>query len=546
MADKIAFILCEHYLNEAEKALSKEGFDNNSVAVLPARCGRPVITTTELTEIAKSLGDAGHIEVFGSACIAGLSDFSINGCSIHINKLNSCFELLADSSVIDAYINKGAYLTTPGWLSNWSENLKQMGLDQKTAMDMFAETTTVIALIESGIDNKSIGYLKAFAFYLEKPYEIIPAGISILRLIFRKSELAWKLKQNEIQYAAEIHELRKKSATNAMAIDLLSSLALTIDENKAIEAMLDVYMMLFAPKKLFYLRIEDGKPEELWSRPPMHGLEEITSIKKMLSEFNKDSSYMKTGNTFLMRISRQDEVRGVIALEEIAFPEHIDHYIDLALSIGSICELPIANAHKYQKIIQTEEMLRKANEDLLQLATTDSLTGIANRRAYDEYIEVEWKKMMRNKTPLSLIISDIDFFKKYNDYYGHKDGDYCLYSVAQIMRKMVMRPGDFIARYGGEEFIAILPNTPIEGAFHIAEKFRSSVAEYDIKHMRSESSAHVTISAGVSCVTVDEVKKNNYQPDDLFRSADSALYEAKRQGRNRTVIQKININITQQ
>jgi diguanylate cyclase (GGDEF)-like protein len=539
MTDRIAFVLCEHYKNETERAIAAEGFINSAVAALPPRCGRPIISRSELDEIIRHLGDVVHVEVFGGYCVNGLSDFSAGETSVHINKMNVCFELIADPFLIETCLKKGSYLTTPEWLADWLNNLRRLGLDQKIASEMFAETTSCVSLLDTGADEKSSDNLRAFSAHIDKPYEIHCTGISILQHILRKSVLTWQLGNQELQFNYEINSLQKKAATQAMAIDLLSRLSLVTDETKAIESMLDIYAMLFAPKRLFYLRIEEERPEKLWSRPQLSDAIEIKQVKGKMAGFSRSIGYTEARDGFLLRILRKEEIRGVIALEGIAFPEYIEQYMELAVNIGSICELPIANARKYKKIIETEEMLRKANEDLLLLATTDSLTGIANRRAYDEYIDIEWKKMIRNKSPLSLIMCDIDHFKDYNDFYGHRDGDFCIYSVAQIIRKVVMRPGDFIARYGGEEFVIVLPNTPIDGAYHIAEKIRISVAENNIPHTRSETAAFVTISLGVSCISSTEVKRYHMSHENLLRSADGALYGAKRKGRNCTVTREI-------
>ncbi|MEE9911513.1 MAG: diguanylate cyclase [Deltaproteobacteria bacterium] len=538
MAGKIAFALCEHYRQEARAAIAADKLDNALVISFPARCGRPPLTGKELAALIDPPGDIERIEIFGGCCLNDLAGFTSNQYDVHIQKPECCFDLIADPVLITRCLKKGAYLTTPGWLADWPANVDRLGLNQQTAREMFAETTTGIVLLDTGADEQCAAHLEAFAAYVDRPSEIIYTGIPLLRMLFVKAYLTWQMEAQKKKSAVEINDIRKKEATDAMAMDLLSNLARIVNEAEAVEGMLDVYTLLFAPARLCYLSYEEGVPDKLWIRPEgMLEDAEKEAIKSKLAAFSESSGYTESGRGFVLRIVRRGDIRGVIAVEEIAFPEYIDQYLNLALSIVDLCELPIENARKYEKLVHTEEMLRKANENLYQLSTTDALTGIANRRAYDEYVEIEWKRMLRSGKPLSLILCDIDFFKKYNDRYGHKSGDICLHTVAQIIHKLALRPGDFVARYGGEEFAVILPATNAEGAVHVAEKIRMAVAQYGLPHEDSAAAPHVTLSMGVTRVQPPFAAKLSSAA--LFRVADAALYEAKRQGRNRTVLQKI-------
>jgi diguanylate cyclase (GGDEF)-like protein len=174
------------------------------------------------------------------------------------------------------------------------------------------------------------------------------------------------------------------------------------------------------------------------------------------------------------------------------------------------------------------------------LATCDGLTGLANRRSFDERLVLEARRDVREQAPLSLLMIDIDCFKPYNDTYGHQKGDECLRAVAQTIAKTLWRASDFPARYGGEEFAIIMPNTPLSGAMLIAERLRKAVDDLSLPHGASIVSDHITLSiGGVVAPAVDT------PPERLVASADAALYRAKRDGRNRTAVVPLEAYLTQ-
>lgn len=175
--------------------------------------------------------------------------------------------------------------------------------------------------------------------------------------------------------------------------------------------------------------------------------------------------------------------------------------------------------------------LESANGELQRLASVDGLTEIANRRCFDKTLESEWWRMTRDKQPLSLILCDIDFFKLYNDTYGHQGGDECLKAVAEILARNARRGGDLAARYGGEEFAVILPRTDAKGAMQVAQLIHSDLKARAIPHAGSNVSKFVTISMGVAIAVSDP----ELSIEELIGEADRALYQAKLEGRDRIV-----------
>lgn len=229
--------------------------------------------------------------------------------------------------------------------------------------------------------------------------------------------------------------------------------------------------------------------------------------------------------TVRLHLDRKDEI-GTLADQFDMMVEKIDSQTQELGRINEELRIDIS------KRIVTEQALQEANRELDELARIDALTGIPNRRRFDESLEIEWRRMMRDRRPISLILCDVDSFKLYNDTYGHQAGDDCLRAIARVIRENTRRAADSIARYGGEEFALILPGTDADGAIHLAEVIRSAVLALKIPHRTSAAAEVVSLSMGVASMAPDETLTQ----EDLLDLADRALYDAKDQGKNRSVL----------
>jgi len=218
-----------------------------------------------------------------------------------------------------------------------------------------------------------------------------------------------------------------------------------------------------------------------------------------------------------------------------AFNQTLKNNIVYAALVLLLVEILLYSTWEYSRkklqntINEKTQELSVANEKLEKLASMDGLTQLANRRSFDQHLDQVWRLNARYKTPLSMILCDIDYFKRFNDTYGHPEGDECLKKVAKAMQQATKRPTDFVARYGGEEFVVVLSNTNLEGAIKVAEDIRNNIKKFKIEHSASEASKHVSLSFGVSTtvpVSLDDKEK-------LIVKADQALYKAKETGRNR-------------
>ena len=224
-------------------------------------------------------------------------------------------------------------------------------------------------------------------------------------------------------------------------------------------------------------------------------------------------------------IEQENSIWGLLVVYECSNPRKwAKSDINLLTQLTNPLVMAIKQAELYQQ-------LEAANQKLQQLASIDSLTQIPNRRSFDEVLEREWQRLQREQAPLSLILCDMDFFKNYNDTYGHQSGDDCLKEVAKILQQAAQRPGDLAARYGGEEFALVLPNTDTAGAVYVAETILSSIRTKNLIHESSKISSYLTLSLGIATIIPQSSSSLTW----LIAKADEALYRAKLTGRDRYV-----------
>jgi diguanylate cyclase (GGDEF)-like protein len=240
----------------------------------------------------------------------------------------------------------------------------------------------------------------------------------------------------------------------------------------------------------------------------------------------------------IRRLQGKDEWTAIIFLSVMSKDEDLARGIEVGgddyimKPVGSV--VVQAKVRAMFRLVQMQRALVKiagqlhdANQELQRLSMTDGLTGLANRRMFDEALVREWRRCLRHKKPMSIVMVDVDWFKKYNDRYGHQDGDECLKAVASELARSAPRPSDLVGRYGGEEFVMILGDTDEDGALWVANRIRLHVDSLKLPH-KDSTFGHVTVSCGVSSV----MPGNDLSVEALVKSADNALYLSKNQGRN--------------
>jgi diguanylate cyclase (GGDEF)-like protein len=254
------------------------------------------------------------------------------------------------------------------------------------------------------------------------------------------------------------------------------------------------------------------------------------NLMSALASLDTDSGLGNTvisklwGRTPILMITSLDDEQSVDRAFEAGATDYVTKPIHWAVLRQRLRQL-LQQAQVYKQ-------LEEANLALQQLANVDGLTGLANRRRFDDYLNTQWINLAQDGFPLSLILCDIDFFKFYNDQYGHPAGDLCLQKVGAILTHKAQKHQDLVARYGGEEFAVIMPHTHAKGAIHVAKAIQAGVRNLQIAHSGSAVNQSVTLSIGVSTI----IPTWESSPSDLIVTADKALYRAKAEGRNRVVL----------
>jgi len=353
---KICILVSHNFQKEVEAINELEGFEAVTFVTYPARCGCPHIQADELAALIGNPNDYSRIHVIGGCCLTKLGKRSVKNCQLH--QLEQCFSALTSKTLIDSYLQQGSYLMTPGWLANWQLQIARWGFEQQTARDFFREFCTQLVLLDSGVDANSAQYLQEIADFVERPYQIVPVGLDFFRLFLSKIILEDQQKltgelENELNVTErELNITRKQNADYSMALDLISQLSQTFTESEIIDRIIDIFAMLFAPQGLYFLSIRDNCPEKLHAWPIPQPDNE--TLQTQLLHFNEKYSWTESGHGFFLSFKHQNDIVGVMKLDEMAFPEYKEHYLNMATYIVDVCGLAIGNARTYQKIKQAE------------------------------------------------------------------------------------------------------------------------------------------------------------------------------------------------
>lgn len=527
MVDSIRLVVCDNFFRETVAVLAGDpDLQGVTVSSFSPRCGRPQLAEGELAALTPF--PSPDTDVVGGKCLRELAS---GPWSDQIHLCSPCLAMFTEHARIQALVAERAFIVTPGWLCFWRQRIAAWGFRTRRELTEFLHGSWErVHLLDTGIDPAAMENLTAFAGYAGLPFDRSPVGLDFYRKYLEVIILGRRLELQRRNADEAALQLRQRCADYAMALDLLSRFTHMQDEEELIRQIVETFAAIFEPENISYVSFFRGKPARIYT---LQGESQCPGRALTARVAALEGLYTWSGNgEGFFRIDHNHETLGILLINCAAFSDYRERYLDLVLStLLPICALSIHNARSFQLVVRTEEALKKVNDELTRLATIDGLTLIANRRRFDFTLDKECHRAHRERVPLSVLMMDVDFFKQYNDLYGHQAGDDCLRIVARVISGAVFRPGDLAARYGGEEFAVILPNTGGAGAAELAEKIRRGVEEEAIVHEGSAVGPCITISVGFAAMVPAEPDAG----EKIVALADRALYEAKSRGRNLVV-----------
>jgi signal transduction histidine kinase len=346
MTAPIGILCCHNFHREVSAAVAAEGWTDITVHAFPARCGRPPLAWDELRGILPA--DCGHVLVIGRACLGGLGEVPSGFPPLRLLKQQQCFHIVASPALVDQAIADGAYLMTPAWLADWRGRLAEMGFQPETAGEFFKDFASSLLLLDTGIDPDSVKRMDELTRALGVPATRIGVGLDHTRLLLARALLEVRLDDERRQRTADERRHRRELADHASGMDLLAQLARTQSEADAVAAIENVFRMLFAPASWHYLRVDAGQPLPDAELPG----ELLAAMRGLAGTW----AWTPSGNGFLLRIAREEQTLGLLAVDGLAFPEFRERYLNLALAMSGVCALAIDNARTRKRLVEAEKM----------------------------------------------------------------------------------------------------------------------------------------------------------------------------------------------
>lgn len=344
---------CEYLYPEMKAAVEAEGFSDLEIRLFPARCGRPPIRWEELEEGISESDEAG-VEIFGSYCLQNLENMASHYPHCKLNQQEQCFNLLCSPGLVNSLQQNGAYLLTPGWLACWKRHVSEWGFAQKTAADFFGLSVKKLVLLDTGLHTHAQKHLEQFSTFLDLPWEVLPIGLDYHRLVLSKKVSGYQQQELEKQKDKAL----QSSADFAMAMDFLGIVTKAETELEVIDGIVHFLTMLLAPETIHYIQVIESEMQ--LNQVEDLAITECHDLDKFFTLSQKRYLLNGSGDSFMLRMGRGDQVSAILSVKKVAFPQHIDRYLNVAIHVSDICALAIEHTRTIKKLIDTSRLAGKA------------------------------------------------------------------------------------------------------------------------------------------------------------------------------------------
>lgn len=346
MAAALCVFSCHGFTKEVRQSIAAEGWTDVVALEFPSRCGRPPLTWEEMRALLPA--ECGQILVFGRACLCGLGTPPVDFPPVRLLPQEQCFHLVAGPSLVSGALADGGYLMTPGWLADWPRHLGDLGFKAEEAGEFFKDFARELVLFDTGVDAESAKHLGDFARVVGLPAKSLAVGLDHIRLLLARLVLEWRVQEAERGTREGARRHARELADHVSAMDLLAQLAQSQRESEAVSTMENIFRMLFAPSSWHYLRVERGQL--------MPDADVPTDVLARLETLDAPYAWTPSGQGFMLRIEWGERLLGLICLDGLAFPEHRERYVNLALSMTGVCALSIENARTRKRLVEAEKM----------------------------------------------------------------------------------------------------------------------------------------------------------------------------------------------
>lgn len=346
MSARICLLSCQNFAQELAATIGAEGWTDVEVQAFPARCGKPPLDWHELRPLVA--GNCSQVVVIGRACLGSLGDPPPGFPPVRMLIQQQCFHVVAGPSLVDDAIASGAYLMTPAWLADWPRRLADLGFPKDGADGLFRDFASELTLLDTGIDPDAPLLLAEISRAVGLPARRLAVGLDFTRAWLTQLVLSARLDDERRASREAAHKHHRELADSLSAMDMLAQLAAIQDEGEVVAAVKNLFQMLFAAGELYYLPFEAGHFVSDFPPPP--------ELLRALDEMAGSHAWTPSGKGFMVRFERAGHVVGAMVTDHLAFPEHRQRYLNLALAMAGVCALAIESARNYRLLVEAEKM----------------------------------------------------------------------------------------------------------------------------------------------------------------------------------------------